>query len=105
MFVLRPLALLGNPKPGLDLLALGTREWGGESLSPGGQRAGLAFHTPHPSPLFGTVDQPLDHDSLRQMVLSNYNMKVSKKDSRTTIHADAISMKGDDLRPKKKITV
>ncbi|ELK14335.1 Coiled-coil domain-containing protein 63 [Pteropus alecto] len=49
------------------------------------------------------VEQPLDHDSLRQMVLTNYSMKVSKKDSRTTIHADGISTKGDDLRPKKKI--
>lgn len=105
MFVLQPPALWGNPKPGLGLLALGIRECGREPLSLGGQCAGLAFHTPHLSPLFGTVEQPLDHDSLRQMVLSNYSMRVSKKDSRTTLHSDGISMKGDDLRSKKKMTL
>ncbi|XP_039104001.1 coiled-coil domain-containing protein 63 isoform X1 [Hyaena hyaena] len=46
------------------------------------------------------VDQPLDHSSLRQLVLSNYSAKEFRsRDS----HSESIPDKGDDLRPKKKL--
>ncbi|XP_054449986.1 coiled-coil domain-containing protein 63 [Pteronotus mesoamericanus] len=48
------------------------------------------------------VDQPLDHSSLQQMVLSNYTMKeLRNRDSQL----DSVPEKGDDLRLKKKLMV
>uniref|UniRef100_A0A8C9BKA7 ODAD1 central coiled coil region domain-containing protein n=1 Tax=Phocoena sinus TaxID=42100 RepID=A0A8C9BKA7_PHOSS len=48
------------------------------------------------------VDQPLDHSSLRQMVLSHYTARESRN---RDLHMDSVPEKGDDLRPKKKLTV
>ncbi|TKC50256.1 hypothetical protein EI555_000749, partial [Monodon monoceros] len=48
------------------------------------------------------VDQPLDHGSLRQMVLSHYTARESRN---RDLHMDSVPEKGDDLRPKKKLTV
>ncbi|XP_062941958.1 coiled-coil domain-containing protein 63 [Cynocephalus volans] len=48
------------------------------------------------------VEQPLDHSSLRQLVLDNYILRETRnKDS----HSDSIPEKGDDLRSKKKLVV
>lgn len=82
---------MGEPKPGLDILALGTHEWGREALSLGGRCAGFDFQTLHPSLTPGAVDQPLDHSSLRQMVLSN---NTAARD----LQSDSIPEKGDDPR-------
>lgn len=46
----------------------------------------------------GTVDYPLDHSSLRQLVLENYLQKDRGKDPQ-----DTLSEKGDELKPKKKV--
>lgn len=48
------------------------------------------------------MDQPLDHSSLRQMVLSHYTARESRN---RDLHMDSVPEKGDDLRPKKKLTV
>uniref|UniRef100_A0A3L7HRB6 Coiled-coil domain containing 63 n=2 Tax=Cricetulus griseus TaxID=10029 RepID=A0A3L7HRB6_CRIGR len=44
------------------------------------------------------VDYPLDHSSLRQLVLENYLQKDRGKDPQ-----DTLSEKGDELKPKKKV--
>ncbi|EPQ13959.1 Coiled-coil domain-containing protein 63 [Myotis brandtii] len=46
------------------------------------------------------VDQPLDHSSLRQMVLSNNTARDSRN---RDLQLDSIPEKGDDLKPKKKV--
>lgn len=48
------------------------------------------------------MDQPLDHSSLRQMVLSHYTERESRN---RDLHMGSVPEKGDDLRPKKKLTV
>ncbi|XP_037672793.1 coiled-coil domain-containing protein 63 [Choloepus didactylus] len=46
------------------------------------------------------IDQPLDHGSLRQLVLENYRARESRtKDS----HVESLPEKGDDLRSKKLV--
>ncbi|KAH0502287.1 Coiled-coil domain-containing protein 63 [Microtus ochrogaster] len=75
--------------------------WGGSAL----------LKHPEPTkvvpPVFGAdsfsdkleeVEQPLDHSSLRQLVLENYLHKDRGKDPQ-----DTLSEKGDELRPKKKV--
>ncbi|XP_041504974.1 coiled-coil domain-containing protein 63 [Microtus oregoni] len=75
--------------------------WGGSAL----------LKPPEPTkvvpPVFGAdsfsdkleeVEQPLDHSSLRQLVLENYLHKDRGKDPQ-----DTLSEKGDELRPKKKV--
>ncbi|XP_038202313.1 coiled-coil domain-containing protein 63 isoform X2 [Arvicola amphibius] len=75
--------------------------WGGSAL----------LKPPEPTkvvpPVFGAesfsdkleeVEQPLDHSSLRQLVLENYLQKDRGKDPQ-----DTLSEKGDELRPKKKM--
>ncbi|XP_045056835.2 coiled-coil domain-containing protein 63 [Desmodus rotundus] len=47
------------------------------------------------------VDQPLDHSSLRQMVLSHNTTRESRRD----LQLGSITEKGDDLRLKKKLMV
>ncbi|XP_055261325.1 coiled-coil domain-containing protein 63 [Moschus berezovskii] len=44
------------------------------------------------------VEHPLDHSSLRQMVLSNYTARESR-------NRDSMPDKGDELKSKKKVTV
>nr|XP_019832601.1 PREDICTED: coiled-coil domain-containing protein 63 [Bos indicus] len=44
------------------------------------------------------VEQPLDHSSLRQMVLSHYTTRESR-------NRDSMPEKGDELKSKKKVTV
>uniref|UniRef100_A0A3Q1MEH5 Coiled-coil domain containing 63 n=1 Tax=Bos taurus TaxID=9913 RepID=A0A3Q1MEH5_BOVIN len=44
------------------------------------------------------VEQPLDHSSLRQMVLSHYATRESR-------NRDSMPEKGDELKSKKKVTV
>lgn len=84
----------------MDILALGTHEWGREALSLGGRCAGFDFQTLHPSLPSGAVEQPLDHSSLRQMVLSN---NISRDSRNRDLQLDSIPEKGDDLKPKKKV--
>ncbi|XP_057602716.1 coiled-coil domain-containing protein 63 [Hippopotamus amphibius kiboko] len=48
------------------------------------------------------VDQPLDHSTLRQMVLSHYTARESRN---RDLRMDSVPEKGGDLRPKKKLTV
>nr|XP_006204906.1 coiled-coil domain-containing protein 63 isoform X3 [Vicugna pacos] len=48
------------------------------------------------------VDQPLDHSSLRQLVLSHHTAKESRN---REVHVESVPEKGDDLRPKKKLMV
>ncbi|XP_036679677.1 coiled-coil domain-containing protein 63 isoform X1 [Balaenoptera musculus] len=48
------------------------------------------------------VDQPLDHSSLRQMVLSHYTARESRS---RDLRMESVPENGDDLRPKKKLTV
>ncbi|KAK1328642.1 hypothetical protein QTO34_012216 [Cnephaeus nilssonii] len=50
----------------------------------------------------GAVDHPLDHSSLRRMVLGNYTARESRNKD---LPPDSIPEKGDDLRPKKKAQV
>lgn len=64
--------------------------------------AGFDFQTPHVSPVFGTVDQPLDHSSLRQLVLSHYTAREYRN---RDLQLDGTSEKGEDLRSKKKLMV
>ncbi|KAJ8779324.1 hypothetical protein J1605_012786 [Eschrichtius robustus] len=101
IFTLQPPALWRDTKPGLDIL-----EQGRETLSLGRKPtpccAGFDFQTPHTSPIFGTVDQPLDHSSLRQMVLSHYTARESRS---RDLRMESVPENGDDLRPKKKLTV
>ncbi|XP_037367067.1 coiled-coil domain-containing protein 63 [Talpa occidentalis] len=48
------------------------------------------------------VDQPLDHSSLRQLVLNNYSARDSRpRDQRV----DSGPEKGDDLRARKRVTM
>uniref|UniRef100_H0X3K1 Coiled-coil domain containing 63 n=1 Tax=Otolemur garnettii TaxID=30611 RepID=H0X3K1_OTOGA len=48
------------------------------------------------------VDQPLDHNSLRQLVVDNYTLKETRKD----IRFDSLpAEKADDVRSKKKLMV
>lgn len=46
----------------------------------------------------GAVEHPLDHSSLRQLVLENYLQKDRGKDPQ-----DALLEKADELRGKKKV--
>ncbi|XP_028621794.1 coiled-coil domain-containing protein 63 [Grammomys surdaster] len=77
--------------------------WGGSAL----------LKPPEPSrvvpPVFGAdsfsdkleeVDYPLDHSSLRQLVLENYLQRERGKELQ-----DTMSEKGDEIRLKKKVTV
>ncbi|XP_008687210.1 coiled-coil domain-containing protein 63 [Ursus maritimus] len=48
------------------------------------------------------VEQPLDHSSLRQLVLSNYTAREFRS---RDIHSDSLPERVDDLRLKKKLTV
>ncbi|XP_061026127.1 coiled-coil domain-containing protein 63 [Eubalaena glacialis] len=48
------------------------------------------------------VDQPLDHSSLRQMVLSHCTARESRN---RDLRMESVPENGDDLRPKKKLTV
>lgn len=91
---------VGEPQPGLDILALDTHEWGREVLSLEERCAGFNFQTLHLSLTSGAVDQPLDHSSLRRMVLSNYTARESRN---RDFQLDTISEKGDDLKSKKKV--
>ncbi|KAK2491375.1 hypothetical protein MC885_017346 [Smutsia gigantea] len=61
-------------------------------------------HPPRRSGLISlpTVDQPLDHSSLQQLVLSNYTARESQS---TEVHSDSIPEKGVDMRAKKKLMV
>lgn len=96
MLILQAPELWRCPKPGLDVFAVGTQEWRREPLS----RKEVCWACPHssPSPVFGAVDRPLDHSSLRHMVLTNYTRKESR--IRDSLHG--IPEKGDDLKSKKK---
>ncbi|EFB19343.1 hypothetical protein PANDA_000881, partial [Ailuropoda melanoleuca] len=48
------------------------------------------------------VEQPLDHSSLRQLVLSSYTAREFRS---RDIHSDSLPERGDDLRLKKKLAV
>ena len=72
--------------------------WQGSYLRP--PDTGFHFQTPHTSPVFGAVEQPLDHSSLRQLVLTNYTTKEFRS---RDLHSDSIPERGDDPRPKKKV--
>lgn len=50
--------------------------------------------------VLGAVDYPLDHSSLRQLVLENYLQRERGKELQ-----DTMSEKGDEIRLKKKVTV
>lgn len=54
------------------------------------------------SPVFGAVDQPLDHSSLQQLVLSN---RTARESQSREVHSGSIPEKRDDMRAKKKLTV
>ncbi|XP_005403224.1 PREDICTED: coiled-coil domain-containing protein 63 isoform X2 [Chinchilla lanigera] len=48
------------------------------------------------------ADHPLEHSTLRQLVVDTY---LSKEARNKELHPDGLSDKGDDLRPKKKLTL
>ncbi|XP_036870487.2 coiled-coil domain-containing protein 63 isoform X1 [Manis javanica] len=48
------------------------------------------------------VDQPLDHSSLQQLVLSN---RTARESQSREVHSGSIPEKRDDMRAKKKLTV
>lgn len=50
------------------------------------------------SSVLGAVDYPLDHSSLRQLVLENYLQRERGKELQ-----DTMSEKGDEIRLKRKV--
>ncbi|PNJ82723.1 coiled-coil domain-containing protein 63 isoform X1 [Pongo abelii] len=48
------------------------------------------------------VEQPLDHSSLRQLVLDNYILKENRSKE---VHGDSLPEKVDDFRSRKKVTM
>lgn len=50
------------------------------------------------SSVLGAVEYPLDHSSLRQLVLENYLQRERVKELQ-----DTMSEKGDEIRLKKKV--
>ena len=58
----------------------------------------MIFELLTPSPVFGAVEQPLDHSSLRQMVLNHYTTRESR-------NRDSMPEKGDEVKSKRKVTV
>lgn len=65
---------------------------------PGKEVSWVSTPSSSQSSVLGTVEQPLDHSSLRHLVLENYLQKDCGKDPQ-----DTLSEKGDELRPKKKV--
>lgn len=65
---------------------------------PGKEVSWVSTPSSSQSSVLGAVEQPLDHSSLRQLVLENYLQKDRGKDPQ-----DTLSEKGDELRPKKKV--
>nr|XP_048303345.1 coiled-coil domain-containing protein 63 isoform X1 [Myodes glareolus] len=75
--------------------------WGGSALLKAPEPTKVVppvFGADSFSDKFEEVEQPLDHSSLRQLVLENYLQKDRGKDPQ-----DTLSEKGDELRPKKKV--
>lgn len=54
----------------------------------------------HPHPVSRAVEQPLDHGSLRQLVLDNYVLKETR--SKETRRESVPPEKGDELKARKK---
>lgn len=89
--------IVGEPQPGVGILALGTHERG-RVTGPGRKCAGSDFSSSL-HPVFGAVDRPLDYSSLRQMVLTHY---INRGSHLRASHLDSTFEKGDDLKSKKK---